>query len=200
MTKKTIHFQEKKNSKDPEFASATQDVTPLSCKGRRVIPPVQQATNLSYKKTASPHNNIYNFIINKNSEYIIGYIDGFNIQSLDQIQKGQVRPQAKIDLHGLNIQQAFKAVINFFHTAYLNNYQVVLLITGKGKNSPQGISILKEKLQKWFTQEPLQKVILAFCTAHTNDGGSGALYILLRKYKKTRIIYWDRKSLDYEEL
>ena len=60
----------------------------------------------------------------------------------------------------------------------------VIVVPGRGRNSPDGIGILREKLKLWFTQEPFKRVVLAFCTARPHDGGPGSLYVLLRKYKK----------------
>ena len=67
---------------------------------------------------------------------------------------------------------------------YVHNKRCVLLIPGRGKNSPLGVGVLKKEVQHWLTREPLKRVVLAFCTALPKHGGTGALYVLLRKYKK----------------
>ena len=74
----------------------------------------------------------------------------------------------------MNAQQAFDALVGFFRAAYFKGQRTVLVVPGRGLNSPHGISILREKVQEWFTQEPLKRVILAFCTAKPSDGGAGA--------------------------
>ena len=100
-------------------------------------------------------------------------------------------------MHGMNAQQAFDALVGFFRAAYFKGQRTVLVVPGRGLNSPHGISILREKVQEWFTQEPLKRVILAFCTAKPSDGGAGALYVLLRKFRKGEgKIHWERKPVD----
>jgi DNA-nicking Smr family endonuclease len=80
---------------------------------------------------------------------------------------------------------------------YSQNKRCVLLIPGRGLNSPLGIGVLKREVQHWLTREPLKRVVLAFCTALPRHGGTGALYVLLRKYKKTRgKVIWDRYLKD----
>ncbi len=46
--------------------------------------------------------------------------------------------------------------------------------------------MLKEELKTWLTRDPLKRVVLAFVTALPRHGGAGALYVLLRKYKKIK--------------
>jgi DNA-nicking Smr family endonuclease len=66
------------------------------------------------------------------------------------------------------------------------------VVTGRGKNSPGGQSILRTETETWLTKEPLRRVVLAFCTAQPKHGGAGAIYILLRKQKKTEgKVRWD---------
>ena len=56
----------------------------------------------------------------------------------------------------------------------------------RGANSPGGVPVLKEELKSWLTRDPLKRVVLAFTTAQPRHGGAGALYVLLRKFKKTK--------------
>jgi DNA-nicking Smr family endonuclease len=74
----------------------------------------------------------------------------------------------------------------------------VLLIPGRGRNSPNGVAVLRDCIRVWLTREPFKRVVLAFCTAETADGGPGSLYVLLRKYKKRGKIYWNRAPVDEE--
>jgi DNA-nicking Smr family endonuclease len=60
------------------------------------------------------------------------------------------------------------------------------VIPGRGVNSPGGMAVLKEELKAWLTRDPLKRVVLAFTTALPRHGGAGALYVLLRKFKKTK--------------
>ena len=72
----------------------------------------------------------------------------------------------------------------------------MLVVPGRGRNSPDGQGVLRGKLQTWLTQEPFKRVVLAFCTAQPHDGGPGSVYVLLRKYRKKGRVYWERLPAD----
>jgi DNA-nicking Smr family endonuclease len=57
----------------------------------------------------------------------------------------------------------------------------VLIIHGRGHNSREGIPVLKERLQVWLTRGRIGRHVLAFATARPQDGGAGAVYVLLRR-------------------
>ena len=89
--------------------------------------------------------------------------------------------------------QARDNLLFFLHESYLQGHRCVLVVTGRGLNSPGGQAILRSEAESWLTKEPLRRVVLAFCTAQPKDGGAGALYILLRRQKKAEgKVKWDR--------
>ena len=57
----------------------------------------------------------------------------------------------------------------------------VLIVHGRGLNSPDQIPVLKESLRVWLGQKRTGKTVLAFATARPQDGGAGAVYVLLRR-------------------
>jgi len=57
----------------------------------------------------------------------------------------------------------------------------VLIIAGRGLNSKDKEPVLKNNLPAWLTRAPLKRVVLAFASARSYDGGWGAFYVLLRK-------------------
>jgi len=59
----------------------------------------------------------------------------------------------------------------------------VLIIHGRGHGSKDHIPVLKNALKSWFTRRALRKKILAFTTARSCDGGAGAVYVLLKKFR-----------------
>ena len=98
--------------------------------------------------------------------------------------------------HGLNALQAFEALRGFFRGGWYKGLRTVLIVPGRGRNSPDGVGVLRGKLQSWLTQDPFKRVVLAFCTAQPHDGGPGSVYVLLRKYRKKGRIYWERMPAD----
>ena len=101
-----------------------------------------------------------------------------------------------LDLHGLNAQQAFETLRGFMRGSWYKGLRTILVVPGRGKNSPDGVGVLRGKLQSWLTQDPFKRVVLAFCTAQPHDGGPGSVYVLLRKYKKKGRVYWERMPAD----
>lgn len=178
-----------------------KDVTPLQGKARIPAPPT--AVPPPALDESNPLQDLIDgkidFTMSGSDECLEGHVLGLDLLTVAKLQQRYYSPEAHIDLHGLNSQQAFHNIIGFFRNAYLGGKRTVLVVTGRGLNSPEGNPILREKVQEWFTQEPLRRIILAFCAAKQEDGGTGALYVLLRKYKKKQgKVQWDRLPTDPE--
>jgi DNA-nicking Smr family endonuclease len=185
---------------DQDFARAMRDVRPLKSKGRDVpldgtppaaLAPPQQSFQELLESTLE-------FALNFSEEYIEGHVVGLENLVLRKLRAGQYSPEAHLDLHGLNARQAFDSLIGFVRHSWYRGMRTLLLIPGRGKNSPDGVAVLRERVQSWLTQEPLKRVVLAFCTARPVDGGSGSLYVLLRKCKKKGKVYWERCPADLD--
>ncbi|WP_449242962.1 Smr/MutS family protein [Desulfovibrio sp.] len=132
------------------------------------------------------------FELEFSEEYMHGVVRGLDRKIFQMLKNGRLSHEAHLDMHGLNADQAYDGLLFFLRESYLQGRRCVLLITGRGKNSPGGQSILKREIQTWLTREPLRRAVLAFCTAQPKDGGAGALYVLLRKVKKSQgKVRWD---------
>ena len=126
------------------------------------------------------------FTLEYSDEYVQGFVTDLDPKIYRQLRAGQFSPEAHLDLHGLNAEQAIFALLPFVHEQYLAGKRCLLVIPGRGANSPGGVPVLKEELKVWLTRDPLRRVVLAFATAQPRHGGTGALYVLLRKFKKTK--------------
>lgn len=126
------------------------------------------------------------FELEDTGEYIQGRVRGLDSKILNQLKAGAISYEAHLDLHGLNAEQAYLALLAFLREHFFLNHKCLLLVTGKGRNSPGGQGVLREEITTWLTREPLKRVVLAFATARPNHGGTGALYVLLRNQKKTK--------------
>ena len=132
------------------------------------------------------------FELEFSEEYMHGFVRGLDLKTFQLLKNGKLSSEAHLDLHGLNTEQAYDSLLFFLRESYLQGRRCMLLVTGRGKNSPGGQSVLKQEIQTWLTREPLRRAVLAFCTAQPKDGGAGALYVLLRKYKKVQgKVRWD---------
>lgn len=96
---------------------------------------------------------------------------------LTDLRRGRWVLQGQIDLHGLTRDEARAALAHFLHDALAQGKRCIRVIHGKGHGSPGKVSILKQLSRGWLAQ---REEILCFCQAGPNDGGGGALLVLLR--------------------
>lgn len=95
-----------------------------------------------------------------------------------KLRRGQYAIEAELDLHGATVPQAREAVDSFLKNARDRDKRVVRIIHGKGRSSEGKMPVLKGKVNSWLRQKG---EVLAFCSARPNDGGTGAVYVLLKR-------------------
>jgi DNA-nicking Smr family endonuclease len=95
-----------------------------------------------------------------------------------KLRRGEFRREAELDLHGMNAENARKALGLLLHEAAEEGWRCLRIIHGKGLRSSNDGPILKTRLNTWLRQ---RSDVLAFCSAPPRDGGTGAVYVLLRK-------------------
>jgi DNA-nicking Smr family endonuclease len=113
-------------------------------------------------------------------EYIEGSVKGFGRKLMRRLKRGEFPVQDHIDLHGLTKQEAKEAVKDFLLRSHKRGLRCVLIVHGRGLNSPDSFPVLKEGLPVWLGRGSVRKIVLAFATARPYDGGTGAIYVLLR--------------------
>ncbi len=116
-------------------------------------------------------------------EYIEGAITGVGQKLIQRLKKGQFPVQDYVDLHGLTKSEAELRVHEFLIQSYRLGLRCVLIVHGKGLNSKDNIPVLKERLPIWLSRSPVKKIVLAFSTAMPYDGGTGAVYVLLKRHQ-----------------
>ena len=104
-----------------------------------------------------------------------------------KLERGLIRPEIKLDLHGKTLSEAKKTLSQFIKTSINNNIRCILVITGKKKTLNGSRGIIREKLPLWLKENELFNYILFHCYATKKDGDDGARYILLRK--KDKVFY-----------
>jgi DNA-nicking Smr family endonuclease len=102
---------------------------------------------------------------------------GLGRDVLRKLRRGQWVVQDMVDLHGLNRHQARSLLAEFFGRCLKRGLRCVRVVHGKGLRSPGREPVLKGKVQHWLMQ---RDEVLAFCEAPKNEGGSGALLVLLK--------------------
>lgn len=186
------------------FANAMDGVRPVNAKGRDLSPSSKPAPRI-HETYLQSMDDIFSgkleFSLEYTDEFIQGHVIGIDAAIMGKLRAGAFSPEGHLDLHGQNLEQAYAALAGFIKHAYQSGKRHLLVITGRGKNSPGGTPVLRERVQAWFTRDPFKRVVLAFCTAKPSDGGAGALYLLLRKRKKDQgKIVWERRPSEEELL
>ena len=104
--------------------------------------------------------------------------EGVQLSVMRKLRRGQYRCQAEIDLHGMIVDVARQSLAIFLREALDADYRCVRIVHGKGLRSGRRGPVLKTKVAGWLRQ---RREVLAYCSARPNDGGTGALYVLLRR-------------------
>jgi DNA-nicking Smr family endonuclease len=108
---------------------------------------------------------------------------GINRNLLELLEIGRFPIQDYLDLHGLGVEEALLALEKFLKQSRERGLRHVLLVHGKGKGSAGGESILKEILCQRLCHKRFARWVLAFCSAQARDGGTGAMYVLLKTWQ-----------------
>ena len=94
--------------------------------------------------------------------------------------RGELTPEARVDLHGLGRDEAMRVVGRFVKDARMKSRLTVLIIHGKGAHSEGGIGVLEEACVEALTKGGAAPYVEAFATAPTRFGGRGAIVARLR--------------------
>lgn len=104
-----------------------------------------------------------------------------------RLRRGKLKPEARIDLHGMTLAQAHPALIGFIMQTHSAGMRLVLVITGKGKARdddspiPTRYGVLRHQVPQWLAMAPLGGIVMQVTEAHLRHGGQGAYYVYLRR-------------------
>ena len=180
------------NANDPDieekvFLEAMQDVNPIAsdkrtAKNVKDRPPGKVKNGLEAETVAQLKNLVMygeGFVISETPEYMEGTGRDIHPEFARKLHRGDFSIQAHIDLHGLGVTEAKEAFEEFLNGAVTSGKRAVLVIHGRGLSSP-GEPVLKNKVSEWLTRSHWRKWVIAFSSAQSYDGGTGATYVLLR--------------------
>ncbi len=142
-----------------------------------ILPEIRNTVNLAQAYSGS-----------KLTPLTSGDTNNIDRRSAQKFKRGEMPIEKKLDLHGLKEDEAWDAVQNFVNLAYRQGLRCVLIITGKGLHKDEDdffsqSGILKNRVPQWLNSEKLRPLILSFTEALPKDGGSGAIYVLLRRHR-----------------
>jgi DNA-nicking Smr family endonuclease len=104
--------------------------------------------------------------------------DGLQESVFRRLRRGAYRIEAELDLHGMNSERAKVALHHFLAESIAQGLRCVRVIHGKGLRSSHQGPVLKQRVDRWLRRT---KPVLAFVSARPRHGGTGAVYVLLRR-------------------
>ncbi|WP_439153670.1 Smr/MutS family protein [Yoonia sp.] len=110
-------------------------------------------------------------------------------KSFGKMTRGKLKPEARIDLHGMTMAEAHPELVAFILGSQSLGRRLVLVITGKGKDRDDGgpipmrYGVLRHQVPQWLALPPLNHAILQVTPAHLKHGGHGAYYVYLRRHR-----------------
>tara|TARA_B110000459_G_scaffold195791_1_gene236918 strand:+ start:385 stop:897 length:513 start_codon:yes stop_codon:yes gene_type:complete len=161
-----------KKSDHEQFIDAISALKKITIKDRQHVPPQEDVLELD---------NYDNEDKVSAEEYLSYKSDGIQTKIFSKLKKGQHQSLATIDLHGKTRQEATISAQKFIANCQINSIKYALIIHGKGNNDTKNsYPILKNHMANLLKNN---SEILAFCSAKPEDGGTGALYLLLKRNK-----------------
>jgi len=106
---------------------------------------------------------------------------GVQERLFQELRRGHLEVQSELDLHGLTTRHARDILEEFLRHCKRHDLRCVRIIHGKGFGSDGQQPVLKQFVDRWLRQ---REEVLAFCSATSRDGGTGAAYLLLRSARK----------------
>jgi DNA-nicking Smr family endonuclease len=164
------------------FRAAMADVTPL--KGRRARPSRSTSTRPPEERPGRTVASTVRRTAAAGEEF------SFDRDIDRALSRGRRAPEAKLDLHGMTLAAAERAVARFLEEAAALDLRVVLVVTGKGLRSDGDRIVggrIRTEFPSWLERPGNRVRVRGLKPAHPRHGGSGAFYVLLRRPSRGRV-------------
>lgn len=158
---------------DASFAGAMKDVEPLASRDKN-----RPAAGRPSRQPAAVQPARFDFP--NPEDRGLGYASGIQSSQLRRLRDGALRPQRRVDLHGLRADPARRQLLDELGAAIEAGERCVLVVHGKGLRSEHE-PVLRNALPEWLGDPRLEGRVLAFAPAQPRDGGRGACYVLMRR-------------------
>ncbi len=183
-------------NEDALFAQAMTGVTPMSDRDRGPVPPrpefdrppirinpqLQEDLEVLAQLAEMVHGSAP-LDIRFSDEYVEGFAPGLNPELAERLRQGAFPVQDYVDLHGLGKDEARVAAENFIRGSRVKGFRSVLVVHGRGLGSRDHVPVLKKEVVDALSRKRFRSQVLGFCTARPVDGGTGALYVLLTRWR-----------------
>jgi DNA-nicking Smr family endonuclease len=124
---------------------------------------------------------------------------GFDRRTAQKLSRGQVEPEARLDLHGEGVETARIKLYHFLQNQQQQGARLVLVITGKGQSpyarhtlhstqvfhTPEREGRLRREVPLWLHEAQFRSHAIGYQPAHPRHGGGGAFYVRLRRLVQT---------------
>lgn len=163
------------------FRAAMRGVTRLKPQNR--VPPARRRPPPRARRARAAHfdvleESLHGELVEQADGEVELRRDGVSRETLQRLRHGRFAVEAEIDLHGLTRAEAGRALKSFIAESIAHGCGCVRVVHGKGSRSGPGGPVLKYAVQEWLAR---WNDVLAFVSANVRDGGSGAVYVLLRR-------------------
>ncbi len=170
------------------FRQAVKGAARLHDSRRAILPPVpaapvaqlrqrRQAATGAQHAPATPVSDLYTSArqAQDESEFVR---TGSGPDLLKSLKRGKWPISATLDLHGATLDEARERLDQFLQSCLTHHLRCVCIVHGKGHGSKNGTPVLKESVRRWLTQ---LACVQAYAECREQDGGSGAVQVLLRQ-------------------
>jgi len=167
---------------DDAFAEAMRQVTRRPDPNR--APPHREPLDPRARQREADERAVIDELLSHDPEEFVETGDGLSYRGpgvqesvFRRLKRGYYKVGAELDLHGMTSEVARVALQQFIAESMLHGARCVRIIHGKGLRSSNKGPVLKARVDRWLRR---MKDVLAFTAARPQDGGSGAVYVLLR--------------------
>lgn len=170
---------------DLDFAGMMQGVTPIKHDKADIKKPKPSARHNEYRRAAALtdtdrfdqglSDELRTLV--DSEEALVYCQSGIQLRVMRKLKVGNPPWQEGLDLHGYTVDQARDELGQFIHQAQRKGIRSVIVVHGKAHNEDGSPAILKSYVNDWLRKIPQ---VLAFISAQPKDGGTGAVYVLLK--------------------
>lgn len=101
-----------------------------------------------------------------------------------RVARGRVEIESRLDLHGMTLERARNRLSAFLASAQSGGASLVLVITGKGRTGDQERGALRREVPQWLSLPEFRALVIGFEEAAPGHGGTGALYVRIRRARR----------------
>ena len=163
------------------FQEAMQGVTPIKQDNKVRTKPVRTNIKIRSHNERPDINDVFSDApVDDYPDQLLYSRDGITPDTLKKLRKGKFQIDNSIDLHGMTVDAAREYLLEFLTECEADGSRNIIIVHGKGYSSPGKKPVIKPMVNRWLRAAPN---VLAFCSALPKDGGTGAVYVLLKRNK-----------------